>query len=402
MDSQQFAALEGIRRKWTKLDSVLHNSCCNDDGNNGARRLLPRGFNPFMPSAFERHDTHSQCLKELFTCVPDFPKEAQSDDGSEEFVKRRFKVKNYSVFAQAKTGCDDEHSQERDSSMDDELIYSFSIGSCGYKSVSQKIDLLGSQTIAHLCQIIYCVQTGLRETLSEPGSILVPSAPFKDDDDLEFVFLNNICYVNCDEDKLVSKESKLLAWHQSVFGGKVVLPNSKGSDIGTKTDSPQTVTKQQSWNAVLLSATSRTSSFSRKRVAASAAAVGEENLANPIKKKPALAAASQYTDSGPTLKTSLPFRLKSARTSVLNDEISSLDIRDAYFVHLGMCSHQLSLLDIHLFHPAVDNSDTSMYPLVTYQSKMHRRSCCVCDSASAEIAAYSDPLAESNPAHFCK
>jgi snRNA-activating protein complex subunit 3 len=71
-----------------------------------------------------------------------------------------------------------------------------------------------------------------------------------------------------------------------------------------------------------------------------------------------------------------------------------------YYIHQGDCIHALIFTSVRL-HNEHDEKNRLMYPLQTFQGKLKRRRCSICDINFSVWVTVDDILAEENPSFFC-
>eukprot|EP01117_Protostelium_nocturnum_P020269 TRINITY_DN9035_c0_g1_i1.p1 TRINITY_DN9035_c0_g1~~TRINITY_DN9035_c0_g1_i1.p1 ORF type:complete len:346 (+),score=58.12 TRINITY_DN9035_c0_g1_i1:159-1196(+) len=80
-----------------------------------------------------------------------------------------------------------------------------------------------------------------------------------------------------------------------------------------------------------------------------------------------------------------------------------LDIRigtQYFYIHQGDCTHIISFTDLRMIH-GLDNFSRSSYPLQTFQNKIRKKRCCICDIYPAKRMTLNDKVAPENPSFFC-
>lgn len=71
------------------------------------------------------------------------------------------------------------------------------------------------------------------------------------------------------------------------------------------------------------------------------------------------------------------------------------------FCHQGNCEHRVIINDIRLATKE-DERNKNAYPLQTFQSKIRRKKCTICDIYPASYLTYNDELSPQNPCFFCE
>lgn len=70
------------------------------------------------------------------------------------------------------------------------------------------------------------------------------------------------------------------------------------------------------------------------------------------------------------------------------------------YAHQGDCQHIIMVTDIRLLNKN-DNQNRNAYPLLTFQTKIRRRKCRVCDIYPAKCVTIGDKLSPENPCFYC-
>lgn len=83
------------------------------------------------------------------------------------------------------------------------------------------------------------------------------------------------------------------------------------------------------------------------------------------------------------------------------DELSLRIGAHYLYTHQGDCEHIITVADMSLPH-ASDVRNAAAYPLLTFQARSERKVCTVCNSFTASVMTYADPLADACPAHYCQ
>lgn len=71
------------------------------------------------------------------------------------------------------------------------------------------------------------------------------------------------------------------------------------------------------------------------------------------------------------------------------------------YCHRGNCEHIMVFTDVRLMHN-LDNHNKRAYPLQTFQNKIRKKKCRVCDIYPARWVTIDDKLAPENPCFFCE
>lgn len=93
------------------------------------------------------------------------------------------------------------------------------------------------------------------------------------------------------------------------------------------------------------------------------------------------------------------FSAKSIVGTTFNDLAVKINIPYLY-CHQGSCEHIIIVTDIRLLNKG-DNQHKNAYPLQTFQAKIRRRKCRICDIYPAKFVTFGDKLAPENPCFFC-
>eukprot|EP00026_Physarum_polycephalum_P005168 Phypoly_transcript_05197.p1 GENE.Phypoly_transcript_05197~~Phypoly_transcript_05197.p1 ORF type:complete len:577 (+),score=165.53 Phypoly_transcript_05197:201-1733(+) len=94
-----------------------------------------------------------------------------------------------------------------------------------------------------------------------------------------------------------------------------------------------------------------------------------------------------------------PLRKEIMHETTFND--LSLRIGAPYlYVHQGDCQHIITITDMRLINKS-DNQNRNAYPLQTFQTKIRRRKCRVCDIYPAKCITIGDKLSPENPCFYC-
>jgi hypothetical protein len=285
----------------------------------------------------------------------------------------------------------------------DEFVYSFSV----YSSVddlredspTQRIDILGSLPISHLFQQIYCVQDEIQNVMDNDDIFVgvTSSSSSNELTDIQFLFAGGVAYVDADENELSTFEPAIRQWlfdraltssGLSIAGSKTSCPASTLSkNPAPAAPSPKISTP---WSSIVSGAISGISSMKRKN------SDWRSRADNKLPRTETGMQVPSYQYSGAS-----DLKLISTRVTSCKDVALSLGKRQL-FVHSRKCEHYIALTDVHVYHPAIDKQYVHEYPRLTFQSKMTRRACDVCESVCAEVVAYGDRLAETDPALFCR
>jgi len=70
------------------------------------------------------------------------------------------------------------------------------------------------------------------------------------------------------------------------------------------------------------------------------------------------------------------------------------------YCHRGNCEHVMTINEVRMIHED-DNQNKRAYPLQTFQNKIRRKKCRVCDIYPAKYVTRGDPVAPENPCFFC-
>jgi len=90
---------------------------------------------------------------------------------------------------------------------------------------------------------------------------------------------------------------------------------------------------------------------------------------------------------------------KPMHSTTFNDLV--LRVNAAYvYCHQGSCEHLVFVTDIRLLNEE-DERNKNTYPLQTFQAKIRRRKCRICDIYPAKFVTFGDKLSPENPCFYC-